>query len=100
MSVRIKVLHEQDAEGKEYGEPAFHDSPLVAEIGGSIGYVIAALSKHADGSITLEREIAVHADNAEDNDLAEHVVKDIQAKLEEIFPDPNKPQPSKLWVPN
>lgn len=64
-----------------------------------IGYVIAAVVRHDDGGITLEREIAVHADNAGDNQLAEQVVRDIQAKLEEIFPDPNKPQPSKLWVP-
>lgn len=65
-----------------------------------IGYVLAAVVKNReDGSVTLERDISVHADNFEDNQLAEQVVKDLQAKFEEIFPDPNKPQPSKLWVP-
>jgi hypothetical protein len=65
-----------------------------------IGSVIAAVVKHEDGSITLERDIAVSADNAEDNELAESVVKTIEAKLNEAFPDPNKPEPSKLWVPD
>jgi hypothetical protein len=68
---------------------------------GVIGFVIAVVVKNdEDGAITLEREIAVHADNAEDNTLAESVVKTIEAKLNEAFPDPNKPEPSKLWVPN
>ena len=65
-----------------------------------IGYVLAAVVKHEDGGITLEREIAVHADNAEDNQLAESVVRTIEGKLNEAFPDPNKPEPSKLWVPS
>ena len=97
MSVRIEVLKENELYSVEpdYQPPV----SLVEDLNEVIGYVIAALVKQPDGSITLERAIAVHADNAEDNDLAEHVVKDIQAKLEEIFPDPNKPQPSKLWVP-
>lgn len=64
-----------------------------------IGYVIAAVVKHEDGGITLERDIAVNADNPEDNELAESVVKTIEAKLNEAFPDPNRPQPSKLWIP-
>lgn len=66
---------------------------------GVIGYVIAAVVKQDDGGITLEREVAVHADNVEDNDLAESVVKTIERKLNEAFPDPNQPEPSKLWVP-
>ena len=66
-----------------------------------IGYVIAAVVKHSeDGSVTLERDIAVCADSAEDNELAESVVKTIEAKLNEAFPDPNNPEPSKLWVPS
>ena len=66
-----------------------------------IGYVIAAVVKHPeDGGVTLEREVAVYADSAEDNELAESVVKTIEAKLNEAFPDPNKPEPSKLWVPS
>lgn len=65
-----------------------------------IGYVIAAVIRHENGSISLERDIAVNADNFEDNQLAESVVKKIEAKLNEEFPDPNKPEPSKLWVPN
>ena len=64
-----------------------------------IGYVIAAVVKQADGGITLERAIAVHADTSEDNDLAESVIKTIERKLNEAFPDPNKPEPSKIWVP-
>jgi hypothetical protein len=65
-----------------------------------IGYVLAAVVRQPDGEISLEREMAVHADNFEDNQLAESVVKTIEAKLNEAFPDPNKPEPSKLWVPN
>ena len=65
-----------------------------------IGYVIACVVKNPeDEAVTLEREIAVHADSFEDNQLAETVVKKIEAKLNEAFPDPNKPEPSKLWVP-
>ncbi len=65
-----------------------------------IGHVLALVVKDKDGGITLERDIAVNADNAEDNQLAESVVKTIEAKLNEAFPDPNKqPEPSKLWVP-
>jgi hypothetical protein len=65
-----------------------------------IGYVIAAVVKQSDGGISLEREIAVHADNAEDNELAESVVKTIERKLNEAFPDPNQRVPeAKLWVP-
>lgn len=67
---------------------------------GVIGYVIAAIVKGEDGAVTLERAIAVEADSFEDNQLAETVVKTIEAKLNEAFPDPNKPKPSKLWVPS
>jgi hypothetical protein len=55
--------------------------------------------KGEDGSITLERDIAVNADNAEDNQLAEATVKAIEVKLNEAFPDPNKPEQPKIWVP-
>jgi hypothetical protein len=65
-----------------------------------IGYVIAAVVKHDDGKITLEREISVNTDDVIDNQLAESAVKTIEAKLNEAFPDPNKPEPSKLWVPD
>ena len=66
-----------------------------------IGSVIAAVIKNDDGSITLERDISVSADNAEDNELAESVVKTIERKLNEAFPDPNKQEPEvKLWVPD
>jgi hypothetical protein len=65
-----------------------------------IGYVVAAVVKGEHGSITLERQVAVSADNAEDNELAESVVKTIERKLNEAFPDPNKREPeAKLWVP-
>ena len=65
-----------------------------------IGHVIAAVTKHDDGSITLERDIAVNADNAKDNQLSEATVKTIEAKLNEEFPDPNKqPEQPKIWVP-
>ena len=67
---------------------------------GVIGHVLALVVRGADGSITLERDIAVSADNAEDNELAESVVRTIEAKLNEAFPDPNKPEPSKIWVPS
>ena len=100
MSVLIKVLREQDDEGKEYGEPAFRECRLVSEFSGVIGHVIAVVVRTPDGSITLERDIAVNADNIDDNDLAEATVKTIERKLNEAFPDPNQQVPeAKLWVP-
>ena len=100
MSVRIKILHEQDSEGKEYGELAFHDSRLISEYANVIGHVVAVVVLDPETSeISLERDIAVNADSFEDNQLAESVVKTIEGKLNEAFPDPNKPEPSKLWVP-
>jgi hypothetical protein len=103
MSVVIKILHERDWNGREYGEPAIRDPRLTSDaLSGVIGYVIAALVKHpADGAVTLERAIAVTADNAEDNELSESVVKTIERKLNEAFPDPNQQEipEAKLWVP-
>ena len=68
-----------------------------------IGYVIAAVVKNpTDGAITLEREIRTYADSADDNSLAESVVKTIERKLNEAFPDPKQAQEvpeAKLWVP-
>ena len=65
-----------------------------------IGYVLAAVVKGDDGSITLERGISVHADAYEDNELTESVVKTIERKLNEAFPDPNKQEEEpKIWVP-
>jgi hypothetical protein len=66
---------------------------------GVIGHVLALVVKGEDGSISLERDIAVNADSAEDNQLAEATVKAIEAKLNEAFPDPNKQEPPKIWVP-
>ena len=63
-----------------------------------IGHVLALVVRGEDGSITLERDIAVNPDSAEDNQLAESVVKTIERKLNEAFPDPNKKTP-RLWVP-
>ena len=100
MSVCVKVLREQNESEKEYGEPAFRDARIVSEIQNVIGHVLALVVRGEDGSITLERDIAVNADDVEENELAESVVKTIEAKLNEAFPDPNKPQPSKLWVPD
>lgn len=86
MSVSISVLNPEDK------------SPTVAaKFYNVIGYVIAAVVKHDDGGITLERDISVSSDNREDNQLAESVVKTIEEKLNEAFPDPN--QQPKLWVP-
>lgn len=64
-----------------------------------IGHALVYVVKHADDSITLEREFSVNADSYADNELVENVIKDIEFKIGEIFPDPNKPEPSKLWVP-
>ena len=65
-----------------------------------IGYVLAAVVKGDDGSITLERGISVHSDTYEDNELTESVVKTIERKLNEAFPDPNKQEEEpKIWVP-
>ena len=89
MSVYVEVRIAPEDESK-----TIFSSPNV------IGHVIALVVKQEDGGITLERDIAVNADNFEDNQLAEQVVKDIEAKLNEAFPDPNKPEPSKIWVPN
>lgn len=100
MSVKIRILHEQDSEGREYGEQAFHDGRLVSEFAGVIGRVLAVVVRHHDGSITLEREVVVSADNAENNEVAESVIKTIERKLNEAFPDPNEHQsPANLWVP-
>jgi len=67
--------------------------------GSVIGHVLAMVVRSEDGAITLERAIAVNADNAEDNELAESVVKTVERKLNEAFPDPSKQEPSKIWVP-
>lgn len=84
----VNVIVERDIDD----HIAFYDGVIV--------HVIALVIKGEDGGITLERDIAVNADNFEDNQLAEQVVKDIEAKLNEAFPDPNKPEPSKIWMPN
>jgi len=93
MSVCVEVHKENPADSAEYYTTVFTQA-------GVIGRVLALVVVGRDGSITLERDIAVSADNAEDNELAESVVKAIEAKLNEAFPDPNKPEPSKIWVPN
>ena len=93
MSVCVQVLNEDTDDGVEYYATVF-SQPKV------IGRVLALVVKHPDGGITLERDIAVNADNADDNELAEATVKAIEAKLNEAFPDPNKPEPAKLWTPN
>jgi len=90
MSVCVEVRQDTEPYAEDY----------VFEQKGVIGRVLALVVKGADGSITLERDIAVSADNAEDNELAESVVKTIEAKLNAVFPDPNKTEPSKIWVPN
>lgn len=64
-----------------------------------IGYVLAAVVKGDDGSITLERGVAVYADTYEDNELTESVVKTIERKLNEAFPDPNKQEQPQIWLP-
>ena len=92
MSVCVEVHNEDSSTREEYWETIF-SQPNV------IGRVLALVVRGTDGAITLERDIAISADNAEDNELAESVVKTIEAKLNEAFPDPNKPKPSKIWVP-
>jgi hypothetical protein len=99
MSVIVRILRETDIDGKEYGEPAFQDPRVLFDSRGVIGHVLALVVKSEDGGVTLERDICVSADNAEDNQLAESVVKDIEAKLNEAFPDPNKKPESSIWVP-
>ena len=80
-------------------DPNQYPTTELVDLDNVIGYVIAAVVKQDDGGITLEREIAVYADNAEDNELAESVVKTVERKLNEAFPDPSKQEPSKIWVP-
>jgi hypothetical protein len=89
MSVYVEVRQNPQDESKTF-----------CSFPGVIGYVIAAVVKHDDGKITLEREISVNTDDVIDNQLAESAVKTIEAKLNEAFPDPNKQKPSKLWVPD
>lgn len=80
--------------------PGAWENPSYCCFRNVIGHVVAAVIKNDDGSITLERAIGVKADTKEDNDLAESVVKTIERKLNEAFPDPNKQQEEpKLWVP-
>ena len=102
MSVKIKVLNEQDWNGREYAEHAFREGGWMSQFDGVIGYVIAAVVKAPDtGAITLEREARTFADSGDDNTLAVSVVKTIERKLNEAFPDPNKQEPDvKLWVPD
>lgn len=92
MSVCVEVHNEDSSTREKYWGTLFSQPSVV-------GRVLALVVRGADGSITLERDIAVSADDAADNDLAESVVKAIEAKLNEAFPDPNQPQASKLWVP-
>lgn len=96
MSVCVEV---NNGNYEPTGDPYDDYRTLVYEQENVIGRVLALVVRGADGSITLERDIAVSADNAADNELAESVVKAIEAKLNEAFPDPNKPEPSKIWVP-
>ena len=93
MSVYVEVFVEGTEDIEYPGDSEFLQQHV-------IGRVLALVVKGEDGSITLERDIAVSADNAEDNELAEATVKTIEEKLNEAFPDPNKPEPSKLWVPD
>lgn len=83
----------------EVREKPYDESRTVFSQPNVIGHVLALVVKGEDGSITLERDIAVNADSAEDNQLAEATVKAIEAKLNEAFPDPNKQEQPKIWVP-
>lgn len=91
MPVCVEVYREELPDENYYGTCVYEQENV-------IGRVLALVVKHPDGGITLERDVAVSADNAEDNELAEATVKAIEAKLNEAFPDPN--QQSTLWVPN
>ena len=97
MSVCVEVNNENY---EPTGDPYDDNRTLVFEQENVIGRVLALVVKHPDGGITLERDIAVSADNADDNELAEAVVKTIESKLNEAFSDPSKPEPPKIWVPN
>lgn len=86
MSVAVAVLRDQE-------DP-------IESFENVIGYVIAVVVKQPDDAVTLERAIAVYADTPDDNALATSVVKTIEAKLSEAFPDPNQQTPEpKLWMP-
>jgi len=93
MAVWVDVYKDEEPDDDYYGNCVFSQENV-------IGRVLALVVRQSDGSVTLERDIAVSADNAEDNELAEATVKAIEEKLNEAFPDPNKPQTPKLWVPN
>lgn len=67
-----------------------------------IGHVLVMVVKQEDGSVTLEREIAVNADSFEDNQLAEATVKEIEGKFNEFLPKPEfvvYDENPKIWIP-
>jgi len=98
MSVLIKILHEQDAEGKEYGEPLLYDPRLIEEVANVVGHALVLVAKKPNGDLDVERIIGINSDSAEDNAVAGDFIKTVEKKLAELF-EPT-PEPSKLWVPN
>jgi len=97
MSVHIKILHEQDADGKEYGEPAFHDARIISETRNVVGYSLVLVIKKPDGGLDVERVFAVNADSVEDDAVVTDFIKTVEAKIGEIFEPVS--EPSKIWVP-
>jgi len=95
MAVRVEV----HKEAEETGDPYDSNRTLVFEQENVIGRVLALVVKGDDGSISLERDLSVNADNFDDNQLAEATVKTLEAKLNESFPNPNKQEEPKIWVP-
>jgi hypothetical protein len=64
-----------------------------------VGHILVAVQKHEDGSLTIERDIQVNANNVEDNAVVEDFIKKVQAKLDEALPEPEVVPEAKLWVP-
>jgi hypothetical protein len=98
MSVRIDILHEQDADGKEYGEPAFDTGRTITTTRNVVGHVLVTVVKKEDGGLDVERVAGVNADSAEDNQIVTDFIKQVEAKVAELFPEDEQPKPM-IWVP-
>lgn len=66
-----------------------------------VGHVLVAVVKQPDGALSIERDIAVNCDSAEDNETVEQFVKGVERHISDILPEPEKAEePSKIWVPS
>ena len=64
-----------------------------------VGFMLVAVQKHQDDSLTIERDIRVCADNREDNDTVEAFIKELERKLDDVLPEPEPVVEGNIWVP-